>query len=403
LDEGQIIRDYSIEKRLYRGVDFNLYIATYTPLNKKVTLKAFPRAETDKDVIVKELKLYSSIDSIFLPSLIEYIEDVNGFYFIFDYFNGETLFQFIKKTGPLRDSQTMHIFVQIMSALNYFHNTLKKIHGCITLDNILINQEGNIYFVNLGMGTSSSILGTEKHDVIPFCSPEVIQGLNIYYDAIDIWSAGIILYALAMGRLPFNDSCRSQIATKIVYQEPYYPLSLTPSLVDLIKRMLIKKYNQRVNLEYVIHHKWITRFPDINNIFYRLNVCEQWARLETTEEEIMENLSQLDYDQEKIKSALSTKRYNCDAAPYRVLLSDHVSRFFRTYFRIPSRGLVFNSSTVPIRAQSTKLTKVSFSAVISNVVGKSTSLLPVLTPGSSTRRYDPRLDKSYRKKANARV
>lgn len=85
------------------------------------------------------------------------------------------------------------------------------------------------------------------------------------YDPLksDIWSIGITLYYMTVGFLPFIDKDLRSLYGKIVAANILYPSSLSPDLVDLLKKMLTSDPKQRIDFEQILLHKWVLQqFPD---------------------------------------------------------------------------------------------------------------------------------------------
>lgn len=85
------------------------------------------------------------------------------------------------------------------------------------------------------------------------------------YDPLksDIWSIGITLYYMTVGFLPFIDKDLKSLYGKIVAANILYPSSLSPDLVDLLKKMLTSDPKQRIDFEQILLHKWVLQqFPD---------------------------------------------------------------------------------------------------------------------------------------------
>jgi serine/threonine protein kinase len=80
-----------------------------------------------------------------------------------------------------------------------------------------------------------------------------------YTKAADIWSAGILLYAMTTGRLPFAGSDFQTISMKVVRDDIVYPPLLSRSLVDFLRRLLCKNPDQRITIDRLKEHPWFSQ------------------------------------------------------------------------------------------------------------------------------------------------
>jgi hypothetical protein len=91
-----------------------------------------------------------------------------------------------------------------------------------------------------------------------YASPEMVRG-NLYTRAADIWSAGILLYAIIAGELPFDDENVQRLLQKIVYTEPKFPGHMSPPLIDLLQKMICKDPEMRIDLPGIVMHPWFSQ------------------------------------------------------------------------------------------------------------------------------------------------
>jgi serine/threonine protein kinase len=89
-----------------------------------------------------------------------------------------------------------------------------------------------------------------------YCAPEMLSG-KPYTAAIDVWSAGVILYALAVGELPFSGSTREETVDLVIESEPKYPEELSPQIRDLLSKILKKNPAERYSLAQIAGHSWM--------------------------------------------------------------------------------------------------------------------------------------------------
>jgi len=84
-----------------------------------------------------------------------------------------------------------------------------------------------------------------------------------YDHTADIWSAGVVLYSMAYGHLPFSSDNTRILVAKIVEEEPNYPQTISSSLIDLMTRMICKIPSKRITIEEIKLHPWFNSFKTI--------------------------------------------------------------------------------------------------------------------------------------------
>ena len=144
-----------------------------------------------------------------ITKILETFEDEQYYFIIMEYINGGNLFSYVKKRRKLSEKVAKFIFRQIILGIQHIHSQL-IVHRDIKLENILIDMNNNIKICDFGIGI---VLSSENQPLYSHCgtpvyiAPEIIlstkeKGYNGF--PVDIWSAGIALYIMISGKLPFN-------------------------------------------------------------------------------------------------------------------------------------------------------------------------------------------------------
>jgi carbon catabolite-derepressing protein kinase len=121
-------------------------------------------------------------------------------------FAGGELFNHIVQHGKMSETEARRIFQQIMSGVEYSHR-LKIIHRDLKPENVLLDDDLNVKLADYGLSnrvTEGEFLKTSCGSP-NYAAPEVIQGGYYSGPEVDVWSAGVILYVMLCGRLPFED------------------------------------------------------------------------------------------------------------------------------------------------------------------------------------------------------
>ena len=135
------------------------------------------------------------------------------------------------------------IFTQLVGAVAYIHGK-QCVHRDLKLENVLLDKSENVKLCDFGFtreydGTSnylSTFCGT-----LCYSAPEMLRGEKYAGEKVDVWSLGIVLYALLRGELPFDEDDDAATKAKILKDEPTYPENFPPQAKILISRLLSKR------------------------------------------------------------------------------------------------------------------------------------------------------------------
>ena len=156
-----------------------------------------------------------------------------------EYASGGELFDYIVKCTRIEEKEACKFFQQIISGVEYIHS-LNIVHRDLKPENLLLDHNNNIKIVDFGLSntfTKDELLKTACGSPC-YAAPEMIAGLKYDGDSIDIWSCGVILYALLCGFLPFEDPDTAKLYKKILQGEFQVPSFLKPKAHDLVSKIL---------------------------------------------------------------------------------------------------------------------------------------------------------------------
>lgn len=184
-----------------------------------------------------------------------------------EYVEGGELFHYICEQGCLPESEAIRIFRQMISGLSYCHR-FNICHRDLKPENILMDRNRNIKIVDFGMAAlqpANKWLNTSCGSP-HYASPEVIRGQNYRGDKADVWSCGVILYAMLTGTLPFDsDGDYSQVIATVLAGEYTFPKGLSSNARDLISRMLQADPKKRIAMKTMWHHPLLIRYQGFDS------------------------------------------------------------------------------------------------------------------------------------------
>ena len=174
-----------------------------------------------------------------------------------EYIPGGELYNSIERRGRFPEPEARRYFQQIISAVGYCHSHNVS-HRDIKPENILLDEQNNIKLGDFGL---SNVM-KDGHFFKTSCgspnyaAPEVISGSPYCGPEADVWSCGVVLYALLAGALPFDDANMSVLFSKIKAAQYHFPHFFSDSVKDLICRILNPDSIARMTIAEVERHPW---------------------------------------------------------------------------------------------------------------------------------------------------
>ena len=194
-----------------------------------------------------------------IARLYEVIVTENLVWLVLEYCSGDELYNYLLEHGQLPVAKVQNIFAQLVGAVSYVHKQ-SCVHRDLKLENILLDRHENVKLVDFGF--TREYEGRTNHlqtfcGTICYAAPEMLKGERYAGEKVDVWSLGIILYALLCGELPFDDDDDSVTRTRILNQEPAYPDHLPADALSLIKSLLSKRPLPRPCLADILAHPFL--------------------------------------------------------------------------------------------------------------------------------------------------
>ncbi|RXM98893.1 5'-AMP-activated protein kinase catalytic subunit alpha-2 [Acipenser ruthenus] len=229
------------------------------------------------------------------------ISTPTDFFMVMEYVSGGELFDYICKHGRVEDTEARRLFQQIISAVDYCHRHM-VVHRDLKPENVLLDANKNTKVADFGLSNMMSdgeFLRTSCGSP-NYAAPEVISGRLYAGPEVDIWSCGVILYALLCGTLPFDDDHVPTLFKKIRGGVFYIPEYLNRSVASLLMLMLQVDPLKRATIKDIREDEWFKQdlpsylFPE--DPAYDTDVLDEEAvrevceKFECTESEVSNSL-----------------------------------------------------------------------------------------------------------------
>lgn len=230
--------------------------------NRDVALKIIDKKKIKRNNhlkrVLREIRIMALIDSPFLCKFYQGYETEEYFILEMEYINGKELFKYITERIWLSESKAKCLFYQILEGINYLHQH-KIIHRDIKPENILVDKKGQIKIIDFGFACTFEYFkfcGT--HCGSPYyAAPEMISANDYIGPEVDIWSLGIVLYAMVHGNLPFEADSIKNLYSKILKCKFQIDRRISPLLESLLRSMIHLDSKTRIQLNEIIKHPWV--------------------------------------------------------------------------------------------------------------------------------------------------
>ena len=197
--------------------------------------------------------------------ILETIETSNYILIIMENVNGGDLLSFVKKRTKLNEKTAKIIFKQLIISLKYIHSK-GIIHRDIKLDNILIDLHNNIKICDFGVGKNyqNNEKFMDQCGTPAYIAPEILQNEGYEGPPVDIWSAGVVLYAMLSGNVPFKGNNIKDLQYNIISGNFHMINDISNDAQNIIMRLLNVDPNKRITIDEILCHPWIVSLDQCN-------------------------------------------------------------------------------------------------------------------------------------------
>ncbi|KAJ3274415.1 hypothetical protein HDV01_003019 [Terramyces sp. JEL0728] len=253
----------------------------------------------------REIRFLKLLHHPHIVKVIDVVETQEYIYIVMEYAVGGELFDYIVANKRVKEKEARSFFRMVLSAVDYCHQNA-IIHRDLKPENLLLDEKKNIKIIDFGFGNNFSTNGLlDTFCGSPFyAAPEMILGKKYEGPEVDMWSLGVILFALLCGHLPFDDDNMKELYKKIAsgtYKVPDYIHSKARHLID---RLITVDPRKRATLPEVLQHPWVNdgySSPPPNYIPKRLVITDP----NTLSTDIVSRLEIFGYNKPEIYDAFS--------------------------------------------------------------------------------------------------
>lgn len=224
------INAYHFGRQIGQGAYAIVKECTHKPSGERVAIKQYDRTKLvdpqRKKQALREIRILSRLGHPNVVKLFESIDSPNFVYIVMEYVQGESLHAYLKAQPERRftEDKVKNIIRQVIQILAYLHSK-NVTHRDIKLENIIIDKRGVIKLIDFGFCCCSSpdtlmrvFCGTPS-----YMCPEIVMKREYLGMPTDIWSSGILMYALLCGAFPFRGANDKDLYKKIIRAQMTFP------------------------------------------------------------------------------------------------------------------------------------------------------------------------------------
>jgi serine/threonine protein kinase len=303
------VGNYTLGRLIGKGSFGKVYLATHKLTNgSKVVLKSANKGDSN---LAREIHHHRQFVHPHIARLYEVIVTETLVWLVLEYCPGDELYNHLVQHGRLPVDKVQRIFAQLVGAVSYVHQQ-SCVHRDLKLENILLDKNENVKLCDFGFTREyegkanylQTFCGT-----ICYSAPEMLKGEKYAGERVDVWSLGVILYALLTGELPFDDDDDAVTRNLILTAEPKYPEYIPADALALLKRLLSKRPLLRPCLPDILSHPFLAEHAPQQQAILNL---EQPAPFSTgLEKETLQRMRSAGVDIDSVIESVLSQR--CDA------------------------------------------------------------------------------------------
>jgi serine/threonine protein kinase len=224
--------------------------------------KIVPRSRLDSEYLLRrfeiEIRTHQSMHHPGVVQLYDLFKDDNNFYVILEFCSNGELFQCIIDRGHFPEDEARPMALQMLNALQYVH-AQGVTHRDLKPENVLIGDFGQVKLSDFGLSRffpMDAMVGTPCGSPC-YASPECLSGESYSGKTTDVWSLGVIVFAMVTGQLPWTKTNQAELFEQIRHGDYIIPPSLTEDCGNFLRGLLTVSPSERLTIEEAISHPWL--------------------------------------------------------------------------------------------------------------------------------------------------
>ncbi|RLN94961.1 hypothetical protein BBJ28_00021667, partial [Nothophytophthora sp. Chile5] len=336
---GDVIGEYALGETIGKGTFGKVRLGLHLLTGEKVAVKILEKKRivqaADVERVAREIKILKRNRHLNVIQLYEVIDSPDCIFLIMEHVDGGEMFEYIVAHHRIREPEAAFLFRQIVDGLAYLHAN-EVTHRDLKPENLLLQANHRhhrhprqqplpssllVKIVDFGLSNTHDggrLLRTACGSPC-YAAPEMIQGRLYHGPVADMWSLGVVLFAMVCGFLPFEDSNTNLLYKKILSANYKMPSFLSPNAQDLIRHILETDPEKRYTVDMIRQHAWLAGVPSPETLEVEAGDGETNDEANARHELVLRQLEGLGLPQEDVRTALAKKTYNRLTASYYLL------------------------------------------------------------------------------------
>ena len=211
--------------------------------------------EDDEERVKREIDILQKVHHINVIKTLKIEEDEDNIYLVMEFCEKGELFNHIVEEQKLEEIEAAYYYYQLINGLECIHHH-EVVHRDLKPENLLLSKGYILKIIDFGLSNffdKTNLLSTPCGSPC-YASPEMVSGKKYDGFMIDIWSTGIILYAMLCGYLPFEDPDNEILFQKILKCDAEFPEDLSDNAIDLMQKIMVTNPKERITIPEIKKH-----------------------------------------------------------------------------------------------------------------------------------------------------
>lgn len=303
--------------------------------SSKVAIKTYDKSKLKDPAhwkrVHSEIKIMEQISHPRIARMYEAVETPKRMHLIMECLDGGNLCSYVKAKRRLSEEESKRIFFQILQAIEYLHS-LGVSHRDVKLENVLFESDRDIKLIDFGFSTVCQpgkklkvFCGTPS-----YMAPEIVRRSEYEGKPVDMWSMGILLYALLCGCFPFRAKAYPDLYRRIARGTFPMPEELSAPVKDLLKQLLTVDADQRITAHSALRHSWLqtqlVNAPNMDRLRLETAILISDKPADDLDDQVIAEIEKFGMSRDEVIRLVLTKTHSSLATLYYLLLNVIVSR-----------------------------------------------------------------------------
>ena len=254
-----ILNEYEILSVIGEGTFGVVKLGKNKETGEEVAIKILEKNkiinEDDEERVKREINILKKVHHINIIKILKIEEDKDNIYLVMEFCEKGELFNHIVEEQKLDEIEAAYYYYQLINGLECIHYN-EIVHRDLKPENLLLSKGYILKIIDFGLSNyfnKTKLLSTPCGSPC-YASPEMVSGKKYDGFMIDIWSTGIILYAMLCGYLPFEDPDNEVLFQKILKCDAEFPEDLSEDAIDLMQKIMVTNPKERITIPKIKKH-----------------------------------------------------------------------------------------------------------------------------------------------------